>query len=441
MRVKIERMGINGEGIAFVNRQPIFIEGALPQEVVDIEITENNSRYRRGKIINIVQKSKDRVRCSCRYHRQCGACSLMHVTYQKQLQYKNEVLKESLKKYADIDASCVEAMVANDHSIGYRNSFKLPVKMIHGKGGKLSTGLYMQKTNYFVPVDHCLIHEEGLENIRKQLLQVLNRYHLNEYDYRKKRGIRTLIVRGFEGKYQCCIVSGEEELPKSCIEECLAIKGVVSLWQNINTVKRTVDLFGKKMIFLGGERQLSFHLNNLTLTLSPKSFFQLNTSQALKLYNIVATMVKDKNDFVVEAYSGIGAISLFIKDKAKEIVGIESVSDAVVNANANAKRNDAKNVSFVCGDAAEKLTKYSKKKTIDTLIVDPPRSGLDDAMIATIIKSKIRNIIYISCNPATLGKNLAVLQNYYQVERIVPVDMFSQTTHVECVVLLTKVHK
>ncbi|NBK97230.1 MAG: 23S rRNA (uracil(1939)-C(5))-methyltransferase RlmD [Erysipelotrichia bacterium] len=435
MRVKIEKMGINGEGISFVNRQPVFVDGAIVNEEVDIKIVERQRRYSKGQLLSVVKRSKDRVRKPCKYANQCGACSLMHVSYDKQVQIKYDLLKESLIKYAQVNPHCIQKVVKNEEVLGYRNSFKLPFSM---EKGKLVCGLYKPNTNYFIPVDHCLIHETGLERIRKELLKIFNKYHLEAYDYKKKSGLRTLVLRGFQNQYQCCVVSGETPLPQACIEECMQIEGLVSLWQNYHTVKKSVDLFGKVMIHLAGEKQLRLDLNGLKLTLSPKSFFQLNTAQAEKLYDIVADMVSCGNEFVVEAYSGIGAISLYIKDKAKEIVGIEFVSDAVSNANQNAKRNHAKNVSFVCGDAAEKLTQLSKKRKIDTLIVDPPRTGLDDAMLSCIMKGKMKHIIYVSCNPSTLGKNLAILQKYYRVEKIVPVDMFSNTAAVESVTLLVR---
>lgn len=359
----------------------------------------------------------------------------MHVHYEKQLQIKYDILKESLIKYAQVNPRLIQKVVRNDHPLGYRNSFKLPFSM---EKGKLVCGLYKPNTNYFVPVDYCMIHEEGLERIRKELLVIFNKYKLESYDYKKKQGLRTLVVRGFKGKYQCCIVSGETPLPQECINECMQIEGLTSLWQSYNTVKKTVDLFGKVMIHLGGERFLHLDLNGLDLTMSPKSFFQLNTKQAAKLYDIVADMVSYGNEFVVEAYSGIGAISLYIKDKAKEIIGIEYINDAVSNANQNAKRNKANNVKFICGDAAEKLTTIAKKRKIDTLIVDPPRTGLDDNMMNCIIKSKIKNIVYVSCNPSTLGKNLGILQKYYQVKTVVPVDMFSNTASIESVCLIVK---
>lgn len=435
MRVKIEKMGINGEGIAFINRQPVFIDGGIVGETLDIKITEKQRRYSKGQIVSVLEKSKDRVKKPCKYANHCGACSLMHVHYEKQLQIKYDILKESLIKYAQVNPRLIQKVVRNDHPLGYRNSFKLPFSM---EKGKLVCGLYKPNTNYFVPVDYCMIHEEGLERIRKELLLIFNKYKLESYDYKKKQGLRTLVVRGFNGKYQCCIVSGETPLPQECINECMQIEGLTSLWQSYNTVKKTVDLFGKVMIHLGGERFLHLDLNGLDLTMSPKSFFQLNTKQSAKLYDIVADMVSYGNEFVVETYSGIGAISLYVKDKAKEIIGIEYINDAVSNANQNAKRNKANNVKFICGDAAEKLTTIAKKRKIDTLIVDPPRTGLDDNMMNCIIKSKIKNIVYVSCNPSTLGKNLGILQKYYQVKTVVPVDMFSNTASIESVTRLVR---
>ena len=192
------------------------------------------------------------------------------------------------------------------------------------------------------------------------------------------------------------------------------------------------------MIHLGGDRRLELKLDSLRLQLSPRSFFQLNTEQAKQLYRCVASLIPQHNDLIVEAYSGIGAISLYVKDKAKQIIGIESIKDAVVNANENAKRNNAGHVSFLCADAADKCTYLSKKQQIDTLIVDPPRSGLDDAMLECILRSKIKHVIYISCNPATLGKNLACLKERYEIKTILPFDMFPQTPHVESVVLLVR---
>lgn len=435
MKVSIMKTGINGEGIGYIDRTPVFIPGALVDEVVDIDVTEKNKRYMHGKVNRIIKKSSDRKEPKCPMQHVCGGCPLMIVDYKKQLDYKYDILRQSLIKYAQVNPRLLEKVRPSEDSYGYRNQCKLPCAM---EDGRLTTGMYIPNSNYFAEVENCIVHEKGLEKVRLQILKVLNAYRLKAYDYHQKAGIRSLILRGFDGKYQCTIVSGEHPLTKEVIDDLMQIEGMVSLWQSYNTVKKTPDIFGPKMIHLAGEKQLHITFDELQLAISPRSFFQLNTKQAKQLYRTIKELVPERNKLLVEAYSGIGAISLYVKDKAEEIIGIESIKDAVVNANANAKKNNAEHVSFLCADAADKLTYIAKNRSIDTLIVDPPRSGLDDEMLMCILKSKIKNIIYVSCNPATLGKNLAVLQDRYTVKKVIPLDMFPNTPHVETIVKLIR---
>lgn len=440
MRVRIEKMGINGEGIGYINKKPVFVPGALVEEEVDIEVVQQFKTYAIGKMKRVAVFSKHRVKPKCYVQGRCQACSLMTADADAQLEYKRDLLKQSLIKYAQINPRLIEPMVGGEQSFGYRNQCKLPI-VKNKETGVLESGMYIPNSNYFLPIEHCIIHEPDIESMRKQIMKVLNTYKLRTYDYHQKRGIRTLIIRGFEGAFQVTLVTGEDKLPESMIEELMALPGMVSLWQSIHTIKKTPDIFGKKMILLGGESRLPFVFDGLKLQVSPRSFFQLNTEQAKKLYHTILEMVKGPKDLIVEAYSGIGAISLYLKDQAKEIIGIESIKDAVVNAAQNAKMNQADNVRFICADAGEKLTYIAKKRKLDMVIVDPPRTGLDDVMLECLIRSKVKEIIYVSCNPATLGKNLDVLCNYYKVERIVPIDMFPNTQHVETVVLMSRKDK
>lgn len=435
MKVVIKKVGINGEGIGYVDRTPVFVPGALIDEEVDIRITEKKNRYATGEVNKVMKQSKSRIKPKCYIQHVCGACPLMIARYPSQLDYKYELLKQSLIKYAQINPRLIEKVKPSEDVFGYRNQFKLPCAV---EEGTLLSGLYMPNSNFFIDVKKCWIHEDGLERIRMDIMKVLNKHGYPAYNYHKKSGIRTIIVRGFHDTYQCSIVTGNDIIQERTIEELMKIKGMHSLWQSIHTIKKTPDIFGPKMIFLGGERYLPLHFDGLNLQISPRSFFQLNSKQAVQLYRTIASMVEGNNDLIVEAYSGIGAISLYLKDKAKELIGIESIKDAVTNANMNAKSNGCDNVSFLCDDAANKLTYISKQRSIDVLVVDPPRSGLDDAMLNCILKSKIKKIIYVSCNPATLGKNLAVLGSRYHVKRIVPIDMFPHTPHVESVVELVR---
>lgn len=435
MKVTIMKTGINGEGIGYIDRTPVFVPGALVDEIVDIDITEKNKRYMHGKVNRILKKSEYRKDAACPLQHICGGCPFMIVDYKKQLDYKYDILRQSLIKYAQVNPRLLEKVLPSDQITGYRNQCKLPCAM---EDGRLSTGMYIPNSNYFAEVPNCIVHEKGLEKLRKAILAVLNKHRLKAYDYHQKAGIRSLILRGFDGSYQCTIVSGEHPLAAEVIEELMQLEGLISLWQSYNTIKKTPEIFGPKMIHLAGEKLLQVSFDGLQLSLSPRSFFQLHTQQAQQLYRAIKRLVPEKNKLIVEAYSGVGAISLYIKDKADEIIGIESIKDAVVNANANAKQNGAEHVSFLCADAADKLTYLSKTRSIDTLIVDPPRSGLDDEMLSCILKSKIKNIIYVSCNPATLGKNLAILQDRYVVKKVIPLDMFPNTPHIESITLLVR---
>ncbi|ANU68767.1 23S rRNA (uracil-5-)-methyltransferase RumA [Erysipelotrichaceae bacterium I46] len=435
MKVTIKKTGINGEGIGYIDRMPVFVPQALIGEEVEIRIVDKQKRYATAELLRVVKSSKNRIRPKCFIQNTCGACPLMIARYPAQLEYKQDLLKQSLIKYAQIDPRKVARVKASEDVFGYRNQFKLPCAM---EEGRLVSGLFMPNSNYFIDVKKCSIHEDGLERVRMDIMHVLNTHGCVSYNPHDKKGIRNLVVRGFDNRYQCTIVTGNDELDERLVSDLMRIKGLTSLWQSIHTIKKTPEVFGNKMMHLAGETSLSMELDGLKLRISPRSFFQLNSKQAVQLYRTIASMVKENNELIVEAYSGIGAISLYLKDKAKEIIGIESIKDAVVNANQNAALNGCEHVSFLCDDAANKLTYLSKKRSIDVLVVDPPRSGLDDAMLECILRSKIKNIIYVSCNPATLGKNLAVLSSRYNVDRIQPIDIFPHTPHVETVVLLSQ---
>ncbi|MGX8852971.1 23S rRNA (uracil(1939)-C(5))-methyltransferase RlmD [Amedibacillus sp. YH-ame10] len=436
MKLTIKKTGINGEGIGYLDRTPVFIPGALMDEEVDVRIIERQSRYATAEVNYIVKKSKDRIEPKCKIQHACGGCPLMIAKYPAQLQYKREILKQSLIKYAQVDPRRIGKVLASEQVFEYRNQFKMPCAL--NDYGEISSGLYMPNSNYFIEIKKCWVHESGLERTRRDVMDILMEYGIEPYEFHEKKGIRSVVIRGFDGKYQCTLVTGNDDIDTRAIDQIMRIKGMCSLWQSIHTIKKSPEVFGPKMIFLAGERLLPLELDGLHLQVSPRSFFQLNSLQAVQLYRTIASMVEGHKGLIVEAYSGIGAISLYLKDKADEIIGIETIKDAVINANANAKLNGCEHVSFLCDDAANKLTYISKKRSIDVLVVDPPRSGLDDAMLDCILKSKIKEIIYVSCNPATLGKNIAVLSSRYKVERVQPLDIFPHTQHVESVVRLIR---
>lgn len=431
----IKKWGINGEGIAFYKRKPVFVENAIPGETVEARITEEKDGYLKAAVAKVITPSARRREPLCMYASQCGGCALGHVQSKEQSRMKEKVLKEALKKYAGYTGP-VEPIIKNLSPLGYRNALKLPLRM---EDGKIAAGMYAAGSQDFVSVQRCLIHAKGLEAAKQAVVDVLNQFHAQAYDYKTDSGYYSLIMRQLQDKIQVTLVTSDLQIPEAMVKALLQIDNVDSLWQSIRSKdEKETDVFGTRMVHLGGEENLHLELNGFTLSLLPRSFFQLNTWQALRIYELVAQWVPECN-VLVEAYAGIGAMSLFAAKKAREVIGIENIPDAVANANENARINHLDNVRFICADAGEELQKLEKEMDIDVLIVDPPRSGLDSAMIQAILDSHIQTIIYVSCNPSTLGKNIHDLQPAYKIEKVQPVDIFSQTPHVESVIQLSRV--
>ena len=423
MKTTIKKWGINGEGIAYVNRKPVFIENVIPDEVVEMEIKKEEEKYSIGELTRIIEESPKRRFALCPIWKECGGCALMHVKYPAQCKMKESVLKEALQKYANYKGR-VLPIIKNPEPLAYRNSCKLPLGIEYDE---LYCGMYQRDSNDFVKMERCFVHSKILEQTRQEVMKVLNKHHA--------RGLTNLVMKEFGGKVQVILVGNLED---SYIEDIMNLENVCSLWHSEKT-DQPRELFGD-MRLLAGDEKMIVDLNEIKLSLLPRSFFQLNTKQASHLYHIVKDWMP-VSKCIVEAYSGVGAMSLLLKDKADKVIGIESIQDAVDNANENAQFNDCKNVSFICGDAANQLKEIIQTEDVDGLVVDPPRSGLNDEMKDVILHSKIKHIIYVSCNPSTLGKDLAVLQKKYRIVQVQPVDMFSQTPHVETIVLLEEDRK
>lgn len=433
MEILMKKTGINGEGIGYIHRKPVFVESALQGELCEIEIEKEFERYAIGKLIRVIQPSVHRVEPACPYAEKCGGCSLMMMDETWQLKIKQDLLKEALWKYAKISESKVNRLLRSPKRTGYRNQCKMPLKNVDGK---IVCGLYQEGSNQFIPIEKCLIHDPLLERTRAQVLEVLNRHHIKAED-KKTPGLKTLVLRRIQNKTQCCLVSGRMKLTKECIEDLLKIETLNSLTQNIQDQRKSHELFGKEWIHLGGYENMVIDVCGYKLKLSPASFFQLNTAQAEVMVTTVASLI-EPCETLVEAYCGVGLMSIASHAQFKKGIGIEVVKDAIGNAKENARLNRIKHLQFVCGDAAKEMKKIVAKEKIDALIVDPPRSGLDENMLEAILKAKPDQIVYVSCNPATLAKNLHVLCDIYEVKSIQPLDMFPHTPHVETIVLLKR---
>lgn len=402
IKLEIKKWGINGEGIGYHNHKPVFISGAIPGEFVEVKIEENKERYMIGKLVEVKEEASARRYPFCSLWQSCGGCSLMHVRYKNQCKMKEQAVKEALVKYAGYKGK-VEPIIKNPDPLNYRNSCKLPIR--NGK-----TGMYVKNSRKFIEIERCYIHAKILEKTRQEVVEIFEEFDTSHF--------KTLVMKEYDEKIQMILVTEVGSIDAELIKKLSQLENVVSIWQSIK-MDESIDVFGKTMIHLYGDKTMTLSLNDIQCMILPRSFFQLNTKQAIRLYEIVNEFTPQSN-LIVEAYSGIGAISLFVHDKAKEVIGIESILDAVNNANENAKINHCDNVRFICGDAAEQFKKI--KKPIDTLIVDPPRKGLSTDMKNSILDSNIETLIYVSCNPSTLAKDIKVLKKKYKIQKVLQVS-------------------
>ncbi|WP_297567380.1 23S rRNA (uracil(1939)-C(5))-methyltransferase RlmD [uncultured Faecalibaculum sp.] len=433
LELKVQRWGINGEGIGYYNRKPVFIPAAVPGETVLVEVEKELPKFMTARLVEVREASPRRQQPPCEHYRECGGCSLIHVDYKGQMQMKKQFLEESLKKYAGYTGG-TEPMIKNPTVFEYRNSCKMPAAMVDDV---LETGLYKRDTNEFVPVRSCAIHSRVLEKVRREVMDILREGEMKAWSRNKRGGLRMLVMKEFDGRVQVILVTDPMDVDPEITARIMNIPEVASIWQSIKTERDPeVETFGKVMRHLAGDETLSLKLGDFDLSLLPRSFFQLNTAQAKVLYDTVRDMTP-QGDLIVEAYSGIGGISMFVHDKAGRIIGIEDVADAVENARENAKANGLENVEFIKGDAAEQLEEIADNEDVDTLIVDPPRSGLQDRMIEAVKFAQPKHIVYVSCNPSTLAKDIEALEDY-EIEKVQPVDIFSQTSNVEAVVKLKR---
>ena len=434
MKLQIVKTGINGEGIGYDdNHKPVFVPGVLQDEVCDIEITQRNKGYSFARVNKVIKKSKRRVNSQCEYQFNCGSCPLMITDYNNQLNIKYDLLKEALNKYAGYKGK-IEKTVGCQEVLYYRNKVNLPIVE---KNGKLYNAMYAARSNNPIIINECCLHQKDVEETRIRILDILNKYHFKSYDNKQKKGLRQLIIRKI-GEIQVLLIGGNDEIPQEMINEILSIKDVVSFYYGVNTAKNPVNMVPDKISLVGGKKSITADFGGYKICLQPQSFFQLNTNQAEVLYQTVSNLIDEKVSLIVEAYCGVGTISMYLHDRADKVIGVEIIPSAVKDAKANATSNKITNCQFVCGDAGQQIAQIAKKQKIDIMVVDPPRSGLDETMIETIIHSKPQRVIYVSCNPATLAKNINDLKDKYSVMKVIPVDMFPQTEHIESVCLLQR---
>ena len=433
--------GFQGEKIEKIDGLTIFIPNAIKGEKIKILIVKVLSSHAFGKIIEIIKPSKYRVESDCPTYKRCGGCSLRHVEYKETLKMKQNAVQSLVNKTLNTKIQ-VQETEGMEYPYHYRNKAQYPVGL--NKDGKPVMGVFANRTHEIIPIDTCYIQNEQTEEIAKFIFNFLVNNNISFYNEKTQKGLVRHIVTKIgikTNEIMCIIVINGDSFPKEN-ELVRDLKNkfpnIKSIIKNINT-KNTNVILGKENINLFGNGYITDVLENYKFKISPMSFYQVNPVQAEKLYNLGVKYAEiTKNDIVFDLYCGIGTISLCMSKYAKKVYGVEIVEEAIEAAKENAKINNIENTEFIAGDVEKVLSNLidNKKVIPDIIMVDPPRRGLDNTSVENIKKVSPKKLVYISCNPATLMRDLAKLEDIYEIKNIKPVDMFPYTSHVEVCSLL-----
>ena len=439
--VDIVDNGFEGEGIAKINNFTIFVKGAIEGEKVRILIVKVNSSYAFAKILEIIKKSPYRCDEDCSTYKRCGGCDLRHIKYEKTLEIKKNMVQSLVNKTLENKVD-VNNTVGMEKPFNYRNKAQYPVGI--NKSGEPIFGVFANRTHEIIPIDDCKIQTKISERIAQYVINFMKDNKIKVYDEKTNKGVlRHIVVKvGMKTNEVMCVlvvneekIKNEDELVKGLIDAFPEIKTVV---KNVNT-KNTNVILGNRNIILYGNGYIKDKLGDFIFKISPMSFYQINPVQTEKLYNLAirnGELSKDK--VIFDLYCGIGTIGIFASKNVKKVYGIEIVPQAIEDAKENAKLNDIQNAEFMVGDVEFALSELIEKRNIipDVVFVDPPRRGLDTTTIKNLEKVKPEKIVYISCNPATLVRDLKMFEEEYEIKSITPVDLFPWTKHVECVSVL-----
>lgn len=441
LELEIIDLTSEGLGVGKINGFAIFVEGGLPGDRGVVELRKIKKSYAIGKMVDIKEISPNRIESKCKYFKECGGCQLHELDYKTQLDIKTEQVKNTLNKIGKIEKSKVNPIIGMESPYRYRNKGQFKVG---SNKEEISIGYFKRKSHEIVNVDKCIIQNEISDKIMKVIKTYMEKFKVPPYNKRNKKGIiRDIVIRTTKDNLaMVIIVTKGNDLPykKELIKMLKEnVEEVVSIYQNINN-RNTPVVLGNKEIKLYGEDKIVDYIGDYKFLISPKSFLQVNSVQTEILYKKALEYLDlEGNETIFDLYCGIGTISLFISKKAKKVYGIEVVKDAVEDAKENAKLNNVNNVEFIKGKTEEIVPILLNKRIIaDKVVVDPPRKGCDEEVLETIVKMKPETIVYVSCNPATLARDLRYLEDKgYKVEEVQPVDMFAHTMHVETCVLLS----
>ena len=435
----IKRLGINGEGIGFYNKLAVFVDGAIPGEGHEVVITKVEPKMAFGQTVQIKKESSARVTPKCPYYGECGGCGVMHINYEEMLVQKRNLVIEALNRYTRLNTRSFEIKptVASPKIFGYRNKSQLAVK----KDETSHVCMLKKLSKETLYVESCDVQNPLINKLNNEILKIVDELGVTPYLYKYNRGVlRHLVIRVNKNNEAlvCFVCKDKTPKIKELAKRVIALDGVVSVYENFNDSLKEGIIFGNTTNHLEGKEYIIETLGKIKYQIYPTTFFQLNTEQAENMYNLVLKACKlSRRETVLDAYCGVGTIGLYLANMAKEVIGIENNAQSVVAANQNAKLNKINNAKFYEGDVTELLPKMIAEGTnFDVIVLDPPRTGLTQECIDTLLNSNVKRIIYVSCNPATLAKNLESLSSKYNVNSIVPIDMFPQTPLCEMVTTL-----
>jgi 23S rRNA (uracil1939-C5)-methyltransferase len=445
--IDITGMGYEGEGVGKIDGFPIFIQGAITGEKVKIKLIKLNKGHGFGKLIEVIDSSKQRREPICGIYKRCGGCQLQHISYEEQLNFKTQRVQECIKRIGKLEDVVIHPTIGMEKPYRYRNKVQLPVGE---KNGEIQIGFYAPRSHEIIDMEICHIQDEVADEVVKHTKEWMRKYNIQPYKPGSSEGaecgiIRHIMIRrGFRtGEVMIVIVTNGYELThKAEFVELMRknIIGLKSIIQNVNS-KPTNVILGLENITLWGSDTITDYIGSFRFNISPLSFFQVNPVQTEILYSKALEYAElSGKEQVFDAYCGTGTITLFLSQKAKKVYGVEIIPEAIENAKTNAIENTVKNVEFIVGESETVIPQLIHKGIkAEVVVVDPPRKGCDRSLLDSIAHMEPRKIVYVSCDPGTLARDLGILKELgYKTLEVQPVDMFPMTAHVECVVKLEK---
>ena len=456
--VAIEDIGVGGEGIGKVDGYTLFMKDAIIGDVVEAKIVKAKKNYGYARLMNIVTPSENRVeKPACPMARRCGGCQIQEMKYGAQLLFKEGKVRGNLERIGEVPTELLDKVmqpiVGMEEPFHYRNKAQFPIGT--DKEGHIITGFYAGRTHSIIPNTDCALGVAVNQKILEIILHFMENNHISAYDEEKHKGlVRHVLIRyGFKtDEIMVCLVINGEKLPhaEKLVDKLCEISGMTSITISVNKAKTNV-IMGNEIKLLWGQTYITDYIGNVKYQISPLSFYQVNPVQTEKLYGLVLDYADlNGNETVWDLYCGIGTISLFLAQNAKQVYGVEIVPQAIDDARNNAKINDITNAEFYVGKAEEVLPEYYREYQeshggetahADVIVVDPPRKGCEESLLQTIVDMQPEKVVYVSCDSATLARDVKFLrESGYELKKITPVDQFPNTVHVETVCLLSKLN-